>query len=68
VLNSVEVTKLDRGESKSVRAVVMVTPEAWKKLSEVTALPNAREEPVSGAKESASRNKKAGAKAPARHQ
>jgi hypothetical protein len=33
VLNSVEVMRLDRGSSKSVRAVLMVAPEAWARLS-----------------------------------
>jgi len=42
VLNSVEVTKLDRGSSKSVRAVLMVTPEAWAGLSAGTTLQNAQ--------------------------
>jgi hypothetical protein len=42
LLSSVEVTKLDRGNSKSVRAALVITPEAWAKLSEVATLPSPR--------------------------
>jgi hypothetical protein len=54
LLNSAEVSKLDRGDSKSVRAVLMVTPEAWAKLSAGTTLQNAQ--PVS-AKDAPKSNK-----------
>jgi len=65
VLNSVEVTKLDRGNSKSVRAVLMVTPEAWARLSAGTTLQNAQ---PAGSKEvpTSNKNKDGGSKQAAR--
>jgi hypothetical protein len=42
LLNSVEVTKLDRGDSKSVRTTLVVTPEAWARLSAGAPLHNSQ--------------------------
>ena len=72
VLNSVEVTKLDRGNSKSVRAVLMVTPEAWARLSAVPTLQNAqpangKETPAPSKAPASSGKKSGGPKQPARH-
>jgi len=62
VLNSVEVTKLDRGDSKSVRAVLIVTPQAWATLSAVKAIPGGTPEPSRDHKSSVPQNKKDGTK------
>lgn len=73
LLNTVDVTKLDRGDSKSVRVVLMITPEIWKSLlvaSRNTAPPTAepnKEELTDSSRKLASKNKKAGTKVPAKH-
>jgi hypothetical protein len=73
LLNSVEVTKLDRGTSKSVRMAMMITPDAWSSIT-------ARKVPTQPLAESqkkpadlqinapSSKNKKAGTKVPAKLQ
>jgi len=55
LLNSVEVTKLDRGETKSVRTTLLVTPEAWARLSAGPTLQNVQPASV---KEAPASNKK----------
>src|SRR6267154_5889918 len=65
LLNSVEVTKLDRGDSKSVRAVLIVTPQAWATLSAVKAISGGTPEPSHDHKSSAPQNKKDGRQNPA---
>jgi hypothetical protein len=68
LLNSIDVTKLDRGNSKSVRLSLLITPEAWSKLS---ALPERADEQSDSnpgaATQPPPKNKNAGAKAPAGH-
>ena len=73
VLNSVEVAKLERGNSKSVRVVLAITPEIWTKLASTQQLaaPTVQSEkklPDTMGKESSPKNKKAGTKVPAKHQ
>ncbi|SRR6266436_1268824 len=65
LLNSVEVTKLDRGDSKSVRAVLIVTPQAWATLSAVKAISGGTPGPSRDHERSALQNKKDGRKTPA---
>ena len=59
---SLGVTKLDRGDSKSVRAVLIVTPQAWATLSAVKAIPGGTPEPSRDHKSSVPQNKKDGTK------
>ena len=71
LLNSVEVTKLDRGDSKSVRATLVVTQEAWARLSVGTTLrnvqpANGKETPTSSNAATSKEKKAGGPKMPAR--
>lgn len=73
LLGSVEVTKLDRGASKSVRLAMVVAPEVWSKVAANKALaaPGGEAEKsrdAAAAKDSSLKNKKAGTKVPAKHQ
>jgi len=63
LLNSVEVTKLDRGDSKSVRTTLLVTQEAWARLSAGAPLQNAQ--PTTVKQTPASNKKKNGGPAQA---
>jgi len=70
LLNSVEVTKLDRGDSKSVRTTLLVTPEAWARLSAGAPLQNvqpasAKEVPASNREHGSNEKKNGGSKLPA---
>lgn len=71
LLSSIDVTKLDRGDSKSVRVSLLITPEAWSKLSALseraTQGSNPRPSGIETPTPSKSKNKNAGAKAPAGH-
>jgi hypothetical protein len=58
LLSSVEVMKLDRGTSKSVRLTFVVTPEIWGKLAEKPAITKPEEKAAPGAKTNSSLNKK----------
>lgn len=66
VLNSIDVTKLDRGDSKSVRVSLLITPETWSKLSALSekAIQEGDSKPADSP-HSPAKNKIAGAKAPA---
>ena len=71
LLNSVEVTKLDRGDSKSVRTTLLVTPEAWARLSAGAPLQNvqpasAKEVPASNREHGSNEKKNGGSKLPTR--
>jgi hypothetical protein len=72
LLGSVDVTKLDRGASKSVRLAMVVTPEIWSKVAVSKALAAPSTEPQDSSdvqgKDSPTRNKKAGTNVPAKHQ
>jgi hypothetical protein len=72
LLNSVDVTKLDRGDSKSVRVALVITPEIWTKLAstEQLAAPPARPEkkmPDATGKVSSPKRKKTETQVPAKH-
>ncbi len=71
VLNSIDVTKLDRGDSKSVRVSLLITPETWSKLSALSESAVPKVDPKSGGTDTStpppSKNRNAGAKAPAGH-
>ena len=72
LLNSADVAKLDRGNSKSVRVVLLFTPEIWAKLASTQqfAAPAAQPEkkaPDAVGKESSPKRKKAGTRVPAKH-
>jgi hypothetical protein len=72
LLNSADVAKLDRGDSKSVRVVLVITPEIWAKLASTQqfAEPAAQPEkkaPETAGKESSPKRKKTGTQIPAKH-
>src|SRR5262249_20684983 len=69
LLNSIDVTKLDRGDSQSVRLSFVILPETWSKLSALSdrANPSAAPNPGAATSKTQSKNKNAGAKAPAGH-
>lgn len=69
LLNSIEVTKLNRGDSQSVRVSLVVLPDTWSKLSALSNRASQDSDPSPGGTTSKtqSKNKKAGAKAPASH-
>lgn len=73
LLNSVDVMKLDRGSSKSVRMAMLITQETWNKVSAGKPLAQPQTASQKGetdaqAKNSPSKNKKTGTKVPAKHQ
>jgi hypothetical protein len=73
LLNSIDVARLDRGTSKSVRATFVVTPEIWGKLASsqqfsAPGVQSERKTPGSVAEKSPSKNKKTGTEVPAKHQ
>lgn len=65
LLNSVEVMKLDRGTSKSVRMTFVVTPEIWGKLAQA-AITKPEAAPIDKANSAASKKKNGGQKQVAR--
>lgn len=65
LLNSVDVMKLDRGTSKSVRVTFVVTPEIWGKLAQA-ALTKPEVAPTEKANSAASKKKNGGQKQVAR--
>ncbi len=67
LLNSIEVTKLDRGTGKSVRVTFVVTPEIWGKLAQAAAKPGEEKDPGNTkANPSVSKKKNGGPKQVAR--
>ena len=70
LLNSVEVSKLDRGDSKSVRTTLLVTPEVWAKLSggalQYAQPAGGKETPASNKAPTSNEKKDGGPKLPAR--
>jgi hypothetical protein len=67
LLNSIDVTKLDRGNSKSVRLSLLITPEIWSKLSIPERTGQQSDSNPSAGTQPPPKNKNAGAKAPASH-
>ncbi|HET9804025.1 MAG TPA: hypothetical protein VFP96_12365 [Candidatus Acidoferrum sp.] len=67
LLNSIDVTKLDRGNSKSVRLSLLITPEIWSKLSIPERTGQQSDSNPSAGTQPPPKNKNAGAKAPAGH-
>lgn len=68
LLNSIDVTKLDRGDSKSVRVSLLITPEAWSKLSALSERSGQQSDlSTEGSPLPPAKNKNTGAKAPAGH-
>ena len=69
LLSSIEVTRLNRGETQSVRVSFVILPETWSKLSALSGRANQNSDPIPGGATSKtqSKNKNAGAKAPASH-
>jgi hypothetical protein len=67
LLNSMDVTRLDRGRSKSVRVTFVVTPEIWGKLAQAaTAKPEEKAGGTEKANSSARKKKNGGQKEAAR--